>query len=238
MVSYKFNAEEHKQLRYAAGQLGVTLNDLLLAEMFHTMRDWNMQHGGTSRGRLRIMMPSDMRSQRDFAMPAANMTSYNFITRHMRDCDDPTALVRGIRDETVRIKGDHRGKIFIDSIMIAKLVPGLIPFLLSGRRCLSTVTVSHMGDPTRRFLATFPRVGGKLVSGDVVLEDMVGVSPLRPQTRAAVSIVTLYRQLAINVRLDPHTMTLDDTRAFVDMYVERLASQLFAVSLDNELVAT
>lgn len=238
VVSYKFNAEEHKQLRHAAGQQGVTLNDLLLAEMFHTMREWNLLHGGSNRGRLRIMMPSDMRTQEDFAMPAANMTSYNFITRPVRDCDDPASLVRSIRDETVRIKGDQRGKIFIDSYMIAKRVPGLMPFLLSGRRCLSTVTVSHMGDPTRRFLATFPRVGGKLVCGDVVLEDMVGVSPLRPQTRAAVSIVTLYRQLAINVRLDPHVMSVEDAQAFVGMYAERLAGQLFGVSLDSELVAT
>jgi hypothetical protein len=238
VVSYKFNAEEHKQLRHAAGQQGVTLNDLLLAEMFHTMREWNLLHGGSNRGRLRIMMPSDMRTQEDFAMPAANMTSYNFITRHLRDCDDPGTLVRSIRDETVRIKGDQRGKIFIDSIMMAKRVPGLIPFLLSGRRCLSTVTVSHMGDPTRRFLATFPRVGGKLVCGDMVLEDMVGVSPLRPQTRAAISIVTLYRQLAINVRLDPHVMSVEDAQAFVGMYAERLAGQLFGVSLDSELVAT
>ena len=238
LASYKFNAEEHKQLRHAAAQQGVTLNDLLLSEMFHTMREWNLEQGGSSRGRLRIMMPSDMRTQQDFAMPAANMTSYNFITRHIRDCDDPPSLVRGIRDETIRIKGDQRGKFFIDSLMIARRVPGLVPFLLSGRRCLSTVTVSHMGDPTRRFLATFPRQGGKLLCGDVVLEDMVGVSPLRPQTRAAVSIVTLYRQLAINVRLDPHTMTLADTQAFVEMYAERLASQLFAASLDRELVAT
>ena len=214
------------------------LNDLLLAEMFHAMRDWNLQHGGSGRARLRVMMPSDMRSQADYAMPAANMTSYNFITRRMRDCDDPMQLVRGIRDETAQIKNDQRGRAFIDSIMMAKHIPGLMPFLLSAHRCLSTVTVSHMGESHATVLSDLPAVGGKLVCGDVILEDMIGVSPLRPQTRAAVSIVTLYRQLAINVRFDPHTMALADTKAFVDIYAERLASHLFAASLDKQLVAT
>jgi NRPS condensation-like uncharacterized protein len=240
LVSYKFDKSQHKELRAAASKLGVTLNDLILAEMFCAMRDWNIQHGSSQKQRLRIMMPSDLRGKEDYAMPAANMTSYNFITRHMKDCLDEKSLVRSIWEETGQIKREQRGRFFIDSIMVARLVPGLMPLLLSDRRCLCTATVSHMGDPTRRFLATFPRQGGKLLCGDVVLEDMVGVSPLRPQTRAAVSIVSLYRQLAINVRCDPHTMTLGDAQEFLDTLIRRLSARLDdrpqATALDNELV--
>ncbi len=226
VVSYSFDKAQHKLLREASSRLGVTLNDLLLAEIFRTMCDWNRRHGSSRRERLRIMMPSDMRDKADYAMPAANMTSYNFITRGVKECDDLTALVKSIRDETARIKHEQRGRHFIDSIMSAKLVPGLLPFLLSGQRCLSTVTVSHMGDPTRRFLATFPRKNGKLVCGDVVLENMLGVSPLRPKTRAALSIVTLYRELTLNVRCDPHNMSITDSQQLLNMLVDHVASHL------------
>jgi NRPS condensation-like uncharacterized protein len=240
LVWHKFNKHQHKQLREAAGKLGVTLNDLILAEMFCAMRDWNIEHGSSQKQRLRIMMPSDMRDKQDYMMPAANMTSYNFITRHMRDCRDEAALVHGIWEETGRIKREQRGRLFIDSIMVSKHVPGLMPWLLSNNRCLSTAIVSHMGDPTRRFLATFPRENGKLVCGDVVLEDMIGVSPLRSRTRAAVSIVTLYRELAINVRCDPHSMALGDAHEFLDMLIDRLSARIVnpepAAALDNELV--
>jgi hypothetical protein len=226
VVSHTFDREQHKRLREAASCRGVMLNDLLMAELFHTMRGWNLDHGASDKGRLRIMMPSDMRDKECFAMPAANMTSYNFITRKMAECEDETALLKSLRNEIARIKHNQLGHQFIDSIMAARRFPWLLPILLGSQRCLSTITMSHMGDPTKRFLATFPRSKGKLVCGDVVLDKLIGVSPLRPQTRAAVSIITMYRQLLINVRLDPHTMSLQDSKVFLDGYVERLKSHI------------
>ena len=227
VMSHTFNKDDHRRLRESSKKNGVMLNDLMLAEMFLAMRDWNREHGGKSDERLRIMMPSDMRGKEDYAMPAANMTSYNFLTRHTKEMQDARQLVRSIRDETARIKHEQRGRHFIDSITaVSNYIPQLFPMLLSPARCLSTVTVSHMGDPTRRFLATFPRQGGKLVCGNVSLDNMLGVSPLRPQTRAAVSIVTLYRELTVNVRCDPHVMSLSDSKRFLQIYAERLAAYL------------
>jgi hypothetical protein len=226
VVFHTLTPQQHKRLREAANRMGAMLNDLLLAEMFQTMRCWNLDHGSSARQRLRIMMPSDMRDKDDYAMPAANMTSYNFVTRRMADCRDHLRLVKSIRDETARIKHEQRGKLFIDSIMLCNYVPGLLPWLCNANRCFATVTVSNMGDPTRRFLATFPRSNGKLVCGNIVLERMLGVSPMRPKTRASISIVTFYRQLLINVRCDPLTMTVHDAQQFLDSYVQRLTAHL------------
>lgn len=226
VVSKRLDRHQHQALRERASQMGVMLNDLLTAEMFFAMREWNLHHGGKASQRLRIMMPSDMRDTSDYAMSAANMTSYNFITRKIGRRDRVEDLVKSIRDETARIKNENRGKLFIDSIMICNRVPGLLPYLLSGQRCLSTVTLSNMGDPTRRFLATFPRHKGKVVAGNLTLEHMLGVSPLRAMTRAAVSIVSLYRELFVNVRCDPHLMSVSDSRQLLDIYTSRLEAHL------------
>jgi hypothetical protein len=223
VVSIRFDRQQHQALRDTARRMGGMLNDLLMAEMFQAMNAWNVSQGSRQRQNLRIMMPSDMRDKQDYAMPAANMTSYNFVTRRSTQCKAASELVRSLHEESNRIKHEQRGRRFIDSIMAAKYVPGLLPLLLSGRRCLSTVTLSNMGDPTRRFLASFPRKNGKLIAGNLTLEHMVGVSPLRPQTRAAVSIVTLYRDLHINVRCDPHVMSVGDAREFLDLYGSRLS---------------
>jgi hypothetical protein len=228
VVSRRLDRFQYQALRERASKLGVMLNDLLTAEMFFAMRDWNLLHGGKPNQRLRIMMPSDMRDTADFAMSAANMTSYNFITRKLGPRDRMEKLVKSIRDETARIKNENRGKLFIDSIMVCNRVPGLLPYLLSGKRCLSTVTLSNMGDPTRRFLATFPRQKGKVVCGNLVLDHMQGVSPLRAMTRAAVSIVSLYKQMFINVRCDPHLMTLADSRQLLEIYTSRLEAHVKA----------
>ncbi|HEY6563377.1 MAG TPA: hypothetical protein VIY86_02675, partial [Pirellulaceae bacterium] len=215
-----------KQLRDAATRHGVMLNDLLMAEMFQTLRAWNQEHQGARRRALRIMMPSDMRDVVDYSMPAANMTSYNFVHRKQKDCDRPEELLRGIREETQLIKHDQRGRYFVEAVMATDYVPGLLKFITSDRRCLATVTLSNMGDPTRRFAATFPRREGKLVCGNLVLQNMVGVSPLRPLTRAAVSIVTFCRKLQINVRCDGHVMGVPESRAFLRAYVGRLEQHL------------
>ena len=228
VVSLSFDRHQHQQLRDTARRMGGMLNDLLMAEMFQTIRSWNLNQGGRERHHMRIMMPSDMRGKQDFAMPAANMTLYNFVTRRNADCADNLALLKGIREETARIQHEQRGRRFVDGIMLAKYVPGLLPLLLGGKRCLSTVTLSNMGDPTRRFLAKFPRQNGKLVAGNLTLEHLAGVSPLRPRTRASISVVNLYRKLHINVRCDPNTMTIDDARSFLDLYGARLSWHLSA----------
>ena len=81
-LSMSLDRAEHQRLRSAATERGAMLNDLLLRDMFLAMDDWNLQQGARRRARrLRIMMPTDLRDSEDCEMPAANLTSYAFLTR-------------------------------------------------------------------------------------------------------------------------------------------------------------
>ena len=226
IVTRVFDKSQYKILRDAASAEGAMFNDLLLTEMFVAIRDWNSRCGDSGRQRLRILMPTDLRGKDDIMMPAANMTAYSFITRASGECDNPKQLLRSVRDETLQIKREQRGKRFIDAIMLGFYIPGLIKYLLGRNRCLSTVILSNVGDPSRRFLARFPREQGKVICGNLRLESISGVPPLRPLSRATVSIVTYGREFAINVRCDPMTMSLEDANAFLDLFVERLQTHL------------
>ena len=244
IVTRVFDKSQYKLLRDAAGAENAMFNDLLLTEMFIAIRDWNRRCGDRGRQWLRIMMPTDLRGKDEITMPAANMTSYSFITRSSEDCDDPIALLRSLRDETLQIKRDQTGKRFIDAVLLGQYIPGLIHFLLGRNRCLATVILSNVGDPSRRFLARFPREQGKVVCGNVRLERISGVPPLRPLSRATVSIVTYGREFAINVRCDPNVMSLEDANEFLDFFVARLQSHLPTtesverVAMDRELAAS
>jgi hypothetical protein len=224
--SYIFDRLQYKALREAASCAGAMFNDLLLSEMFITMRQWNQRHGKNGRHWLRIMMPTDLREKEDILMPAANMTAYSFITRSTKQCYDPQALLRGVRDETLRIKREKSGKRFIDAVMASHSIPGLLEFLLRRNRCLATVVLSNVGDPSRRFLARFPREGGKVRCGNLRLEHVAGVPPLRQLCRATVSVVTYGRELAVHVRCDPHHLTREDAREFLKLFVSRLSTYL------------
>jgi len=221
--SYRFEEEQYKRLRLAAVNSGVTVNDLLLSELFHAIREWNSRRrSGRRGGRIGIMMPTDLRDGDHYEMPAANMTSYTFLVRRAGACDRAAELLRGIRDETAQIKNQRLGTRFVDMLAAALYVRGLLRVALSGRRCLSTAVLSNVGDPTRRFTARLPRDKGRVVAGNLILEKITGVPPLRPKTRAAIIIITYRRQLTVSMRCDPYLFRPEDTRDQLSIYVERL----------------
>ena len=227
-LSFSFARTDHQKLRDAANSCGVTLNDLLLRDLFLTLEHWNrpprsfsLQHF-LQRPWLRIMMPTDLRSGEDYEMPAANLTGYTFLARTIRDCALPSELLQSIRNETALIKHRRSGAAFMDMIFLASQVRWLLPFFLSRNRCMATAVHSNAADPSRRFTAKFPRKSGQIVCGNLVLEEITGVPPLRARTRATFSISQYNRRLAISLRCDPQLFRLEDTATLLELYVERL----------------
>lgn len=229
ICSRSFTRDEHKALRGAAGEHGVMLNDLLLAEMFLTVLEWNENiDKHPTKGWVRIMMPFDMRDKRDFAMPAGNLTSYTFITRRSSECSDFKRLIRDIRDETARIKHENLGSRFIDAVMLAQRAPKVLDYLLGRDRCISSVILSNIGEPSRRFTARLPRKKGKVVCGNMVLDNISGVPPMRTKSHATWAIFTYARQMTISLRCDPFRFSVEQTEALLDVYMKRLARHINA----------
>jgi hypothetical protein len=228
--SFTFDRDQHRRLRQAADQLDVTLNDLLLHELFYTMRDWNTGgQSGMTRKRFRIMMPVSLRERADCQTPASNIIGYKFVTRRAAQLRDPRRLVKGIAEETARIRQDQSAKRFVDTIAAAATVPGLLPSLMSLPRTLATAVFSNLGDPTRRFTARFPRNQGRIVCGNLTLEEVTGIPPLRPRTRATFLVLSYDLKLTINLRCDPHQFSSSDTEQLLSLYTERLGRHLAGI---------
>ncbi len=239
-LSFSFARTDHRKLRDAAHSSGVMLNDLLLRDLFLTLEYWNrprrtfsLQHFW-QRPWLRIMMPTDLRSGEDYEMPAANLTGYAFLARTIRDCALPSELLQSIRNETALIKHRRSGAAFMDMIFAASQVRWLLPFFLSCNRCLATAVHSNAADPSRRFTARFPRESGQIVCGNLVLEEITGVPPLRAKTRATFSISQYNRRLAISLRCDPLLFRLEDTATLLKLYVERLRKSAAIDDKEND----
>jgi hypothetical protein len=221
-LCYSFTREEHQRFRDAASHCGATPNDLLLRDLFLALNRWNQRRWSWRRPPLRIMMPTDLRGGDDFEMPAANMTGYTFLSYRGHQCTRPDELLRSIRTATAMIKHQRAGATFMDTIFVASQVSWLLPWLLSRNLCLATATLSNAGDPSRRFTAHLPRKSGRVLCGDLVLEEITGVPPLRAKTRATVSISQYDRRLTVSLRCDPHLFRLEDTAALLGLYVDRL----------------
>ena len=227
-LCHSFDRARHECLRNAAGAQGVTLNDLLLRDLFVTLDRWQGERlSWFQPRRLRIMMPVELRGTEDYTMPATNMVAYAFLACKAGDVGQPRELLRMIRDQTARIKHERFGSRFVDMIYAASRIRGLLPFALRRNLCMATAILSNVADPSRRFTARLPRQAGRIVAGNLVLEEITGVPPLRPKTRAAFSISQYDRRLTISLRCDPHLFRREDTAALLNLYVEQLSEKPF-----------
>jgi len=221
--SFSFDRATHQRLREVAAQQGVMLNDLLLRDLFLTLRKWeHPHHWRFANPRLRVMMPTDMRDTEDCAMPASSMVGYTFLTRTTGDCTSPDDLLRGIGAETARIKHQRSGADFLETLLVADYIPGLLDFVLPTRWSLCTAVLSNAADPSRRFTAKLPREGGLVHAGNLVLEDITGVPPYRPMTRCTVSTFQYDRRLTLCLRCDPQLYRLQDSEQLLKLYVDHL----------------
>ncbi len=212
-----------KELHDASRRQGVTLNDLLLRDMFLTVADWNERASASPRhGWLRILMPMNLRGVEDDAMPAANLVSLSFLTRRAEECRRPRRLLAGIHSETSSIKRIRRGLYFIRVIEATLALCGKIPRLLVGRRCRATVVFSNMGDIGHWFSKTFPCRGGRIVVGNLMLEGITAAPPIRPNTTAAVLVYSYAQRLNVNVLCDLRVFSPRQAEELLRDYTQRL----------------
>ena len=146
-------------IRQAARQLGVTVNDLLIAALIAAIGRWNAGHGRPA-GRIRITMPVNARRD-DQDGATGNLSRLTTVTA-MASADDPDlgALVASVAEQT-RAAKDHIGPQ-VDPVSRALATPwcpvavkrGLLRLALrtAGPLVCDTSLVSNLGivaDPPR-----------------------------------------------------------------------------------------
>lgn len=212
-----------RSLQEVANREGVHLNDLCLLEMFLTLHDWNRQHGGLKQDEwLRIGMPVNMRTPDLAGLPACNMVSFMFLPRRPADCDDERELLVSIRDQTRRTLKERLGNWFLAIMRFARRVPGLLPLILKRRRSLATAILANVGEVEKHLGAAFPERDGKLAAGDVLLERIEGVAPVREATRMSVSLGIQSGELVVNMNCDPSCFSRHDAEQLLARFTDRL----------------
>lgn len=209
-----------RRLRAKAGSLNMTMNDLLLRDMFLALAEWNQRQGQRGNPWLRINMPASMRERDDQALPAANLLGFSFLTHRASECADAERLLARIHEETEAIKNWRLGWYFLGGLAAASGLPGVVPWFLRRNRSFATVVLSNLGRVLNR--APLPREGRKLVCGDVVLQRVTGVPPVRHLTRASMAVVTYAEETTFNLRCDPRLFSVEQTRQLLAGYVARL----------------
>lgn len=217
--------EDYANFCSRASRLGVTVNDLLLRDLFLVTNRWMEKTTSSSRKSwIRIAMPTALFGSSGATMPAANCLGFTFLTRPGRiTTDEQNQLLEDIAAETALIRRWQLGSVFVDVLRRAAKIPGL---LLAGTRLstrFSTLVLSNLGNPSRRFRSRFPTgKDAKLVSGNLFVERVIGAPPIRPGTRAALALFVYRGNLDIALNADPRWFSPADGEAFLSLYLDQI----------------
>jgi len=227
-----FDRPETQRLRQLAKSLGVTVNDLLLRDMFQTLQQWDAGQASKSlKPWLRIAVPVNLKNGKHDRTSAANGVSYTFVTRHRDECapsPDPHALVQGIHRETDAVTRSRRAVMFLRGFRSMECIPGAIRLYMRSSRCFATVVLSNLGEIGRQFGTQCVSEAGKIVAGNLILEDIFAAPPVRPNTPAAFMAGTYDERLWVSLRADLRVFTADDASRLLSLYVDRIRQTVSA----------
>lgn len=213
----------YRGIRAFAAKQEVSVNDLFIREMILQIRDWNRRAGMLfGRRWIRLAIPLSMRTNVHDHMPAANVVSYALVTRREQDCDDADGLLRSIHQQTSDVLYNREGIVCLKLFRILRRIPGAMNAFLSFKTVLSTMVLANVGDVRKRFSGRFPLLRGKWVAGNVVVEQIHGVAPVRPNTRVSMSIGDYAGELSISLRADSLAVETHQAEQFLAEYVDRL----------------
>ncbi|MDR2756318.1 MAG: condensation domain-containing protein [Planctomycetaceae bacterium] len=204
---------------------GVTVNDLLIRDLFLTMgvwrKKWFVPQGNPL---LRISMPMNLRTESLQKMPAANTVTMLFLDRKEREFSNPDQLLKKIHWETDWIKRTEQKHVLLLSLKIRDRLLGGIKYELKSPKCRATAVLSNLG----RIFESLPfmrRHDGRLFIGNAVLEEIDATPPIRSGTLISLSALTYANQLRLTLRYDAKNMTTEQSNDLLQIFFSFLRSE-------------
>lgn len=220
-LTFDLNSNETKALIGTAKSQEVTVNDLLARDLFLAIGTWRKANNiGRDRDWLRLSVPVNLRTPNDQSMPMANSVSMFFLDRQPRCFSDPGGLLKGIYRQTQRIKRLELQYTFIFSLGLSRRIPGGLSRTTAVDKCQSTSCLSNLGPVLAR--TPLPRDDGRIVSGNVTLEELDFVIPLRPLLNAAFCVYTYAGRLRVLMHYNPRTIAENCSSDLLRTYAHQI----------------
>ncbi|MEM7311878.1 MAG: hypothetical protein AAF497_01880 [Planctomycetota bacterium] len=219
VLEHYFSAAETSHFQQLATEAHTTLNDVAIALMFKTAAEWNARHGASPSEQVRVVMPTDLRDRRDGRMTATNRMSYAFIVRRISDCKSTSELLQGLFRQTRYIKQVRLGLDFLFMLGLLGKIPGAIRGFTRMPSCFATVVLTNLGETTRQVRRRFPSQDGIPKVGNLLLERLIGVPPIRPRTKVSAGLCFCSGVMGISLRCDPQWISADESQQFLDAFV-------------------
>jgi hypothetical protein len=229
-----FDKAETSRLVATAKRRGGMRNDLLARDLLLAVGDWQKRHTSVgARDWLRIIIPVDLRCPGESPRLSGNRASLIVLDQHYGDLHDPERLLADVLGKTALIRTARLGLAFMRMLRLAQVIPGLLELCIKREKCQATCSMSNLG---RIFnLLRVPRVDGRIVLGDAVLESIEPIALTRQSIAGVFAIIDYAHRLSITLHYDPRVLTknqADDLLSTYGRFVRRSIGQADA-SISN-----
>jgi len=219
--SHTFSADEVAGMDAIQQRFSATRNDISVAILFSVLAGWQRSNRISPRARMRVAVPTDMRSRADERMPAANRYTYIFLERRIADCGDWESLLPGLQRDFQERRQQGRGIQFLSSLQRAARFPQAMRWVLQRPTCFATAVLTNLSDPSWRLRKRLPvDAEGLMWLGKAqCLDIQIRTPPLRPGTRWGFGIFEYAGRMTISFRYDATSITSEAADAIMESYV-------------------
>ena len=213
--SFTLDSQTTAALRQAARHNGVSLNELLTAALFSTLRAtipataFDQRHSV-----IRLCIHMNARQASDRRTPAANIVSMIFLDRSPQQILDAPALLQSIHDEIQLIKRCGLKMTFIFTLWLARLLPGGIRSLVKNQQTAATALFTNLGsifNCRQRAALQAMHIGrARLVSVEFF-------PPIRAGTGLGVAVCEYTHALHCTLHSDPKVLSNKQTVVLCDL---------------------
>jgi NRPS condensation-like uncharacterized protein len=223
--TFTFDEADTEQIRVTAKRLRVSLNVLLLRDLFLILDHWNRRHSADHRSQtIRVCVPVNVRRSADHRMSAANVVSLSFLDRDATHFADPIQLLGNLHAQTKETQRLRTSLAFIPALKLIGMFPGRLHARMQRTHCQASAALSNLGV----VLARSPLLGRdrRAVAGGVILESIEPIMPLRHLTLAAFAVSNYGRKLSLTISHDPRWIDAADGRELLESFVRQLKASL------------
>lgn len=221
----RFDQEQTQKIVKASKAKAVTVNSILLRDLFLAIRDWRSELGVNQKDdTLRFCVPVDLRTQRDLDLTVANSISLLFLDRNESQLQCEQSLLDSVQDELHnKARQDFRIS-FVTMLQVGRHLPGGLKKFLSDRRCWSTCIFSSLGVLFRDVV--LPDDDGCLVAGNVRMEQWDLVPPLRDNLGLTICPYTYAGRMSVVFHYDPTRINGEQLAMMLQTYLSRLEKSI------------
>ena len=195
------------------------LNELAIALLFRTCYQWNRLHGDKRRnGRLRILMPCDLRGRADVRMPATNRLSLSFLGRDYSQCENLNELIESVLAELKDAKETHLYLDLLKGLALGCKWPRWMKWALRHSDSMATAVITYAGDMSRGVNKLFPELNELRSVGSASLFSVAGAPPARRNTNVSLAICINWGRICISASWNRSVFTEQDCREFLELY--------------------